>query len=147
MENNRPYDYIFGKSETWKRIADNKWQAIFYDVEPEYKECFTFHTNNILHDTGPKGFPAYFPYIKQKAQTSWFEGYTSAQLRILRNTIYALHGYNFKSEDLKKLFTEWGQGWIIKYKVNPNFSEDDLSEIEKYNINLILAEEKRRKKE
>jgi hypothetical protein len=58
-----------------------------------------------------------------------------------------LHGYNFKSEDLKKLFTEWGQGWIIKYKVNPNFSEDDLSEIEKYNINLILAEEKRRKKE
>ena len=68
VENNRPYDYIFGKSETWKRIADNKWQAIFYDVEPEYRECFTFHTHNILHDTGPKCFPAYFPYIKQKAQ-------------------------------------------------------------------------------
>lgn len=147
VENNLPYDYIFGKSETWKRIADNKWQAIFYNVEPEYKECFTFHTDNILHDTGPKCFPAYFPYIKQKAQSSWFEGYTSAQLRILRNTIYALHGYNFKSEDLKKFFTEWGQYWNPEYKVNPNFSEDDLSEIEKYNINLILAEEKRRQKE
>lgn len=47
-------------------------------------------------------------------------------LRLLRNLIYAKHGYSFKSEDLKKIFSDFK--W---YKIDSNFSEDKLSNFEK----------------
>ena len=54
------------------------------------------------------------------------------QLRLLRNAFYAIHGYDFKSQDLKEYFS--GFSW---YKPNPNFSESDFTEIERKNIELI----------
>ena len=54
------------------------------------------------------------------------------QLRLLRNAFYAIHGYDFKSQDLKEYFS--GFNW---YKPNPNFSESDFTEIERKNIELI----------
>lgn len=53
-------------------------------------------------------------------------------LRLLRNLIYAKHGYKFKSEDLKKIFSEFD--W---YKPNDNFSEDSFSNWEKSEIKDI----------
>ena len=151
LENNLPYDYPAsfvlpeGKRTEFKRVKDNKWEARFYNVEPEYTDCITIYTEDLLHDNGPKGFPLYgYRFCDKKATTESLFWYTKPQLRILRNTIYALHGYDFKSEDLKELFTKWGEYWYPSYKVNPKFSEDELSEIEKYNIQLIYAEENRR---
>lgn len=151
LENNLPYDYPAsfilpdGKRTEFKRVKDNRWEVRFYNVEPEYTECITIYATDILHDTGPKAFPLYgYRFCDKKATTESLFWYTKPQLRILRNTIYALHGYDFKSEDLKELFISWGKYWSPSYKVNPNFSEEELSEIEKYNIQLIYAEENRR---
>jgi len=47
-------------------------------------------------------------------------------LRLLRNLIYAKHGYSFKSEDLQKVFSDFS--W---YKIDSQFSEDKLSNLEK----------------
>ena len=58
-------------------------------------------------------------------------------LRLLRNLIYAKHGYKFKSEDLKEIFSAFD--W---YKENPNFSEDDFSYYEKHLIEKIQQYEK-----
>lgn len=152
LENNlkysRPNDFkLPGEISAFKPIADNKWEAHFYNIEPEYKECITIHAKDILDDTGPKCFPGYgYKFRDKDAQPEWLFWYTSPQLRIARNTVYALHGYDFKSEDLKSLFTEWGKNWNPNYKVNLNFSEEELSEREKKNIKLIYAEEQRRKK-
>ena len=68
-------------------------------------------------------------FCDYRATTESLFWYTKPQLRILRNTIYALHGYDFKSEDLKELFISWGKNWSPSYKVNPNFSEEELSEL------------------
>ena len=57
---------------------------------------------------------------------------SNKQLRLLRNAFYAIHGYDFKSQDLKEYFS--GFSW---YKPNPNFSESDFTEIERKNIELI----------
>ena len=57
---------------------------------------------------------------------------SKSDLRILRNLVYAKHGYKFKSEDLDKIFSEFD--W---YKVNPNFSEKEFSEKEKQLIQTI----------
>jgi len=45
---------------------------------------------------------------------------------------------------LEEYFTKVGKYWNPPYKVNPDFSEDELTEIEKANIKNLLEEEKRR---
>jgi hypothetical protein len=62
------------------------------------------------------------------------------QLKLLRNSIYAYHGYVFKSVDLQEYFNS--QYW---YKSNNKFNETLFSENEKQNIINILNEENRRK--
>ena len=57
-------------------------------------------------------------------------------LRLLRNLVFAKHGYKFKSEDLQKIFNQFE--W---YKENPNFSENDFSPAEKKLIEQILRYE------
>ena len=134
-----------GNESAFTRIADNRWEAHFYQVKPKYTDCITIHVRDILDDTGPKCFPSYFKFKGTvKAKQEWLFWYTKPQLRIIRNAIYALHGYEFKSADLRQLFTEWGSYWYPPYTVNPAFTEDELSEIDKYNVHLILAEEERR---
>lgn len=47
-------------------------------------------------------------------------------LRLMRNLIYAKHGYKFKSEDLKKIFSEFD--WYVP---SDSFSEDSFTNWEK----------------
>lgn len=56
-----------------------------------------------------------------------------AELRILRNSIFAKYGYTFKSHDLKEHFYRFT--W---YKPNDNFSENIFSEIDENNIQKVL---------
>jgi YARHG domain len=57
-------------------------------------------------------------------------------LRVLRNEIYARHGRVFKDEKLQKYFEE--QSW---YKANPDFKDEQLSEIETQNLAKIKEAE------
>lgn len=63
-------------------------------------------------------------------------GYSAAELRILRNAIFASHGYIFKSDDLKEYFAQFD--WY-----NPAYKDVTarLSPIEKKNIATIKAME------
>ena len=62
--------------------------------------------------------------------------FNKEQLRILRNTIYAVHGYKFNSDDLNKIFNK-----CYWYKVNPDFDEDLFSYKEKVYLTLIKQAE------
>lgn len=55
-----------------------------------------------------------------------------AQLRLLRNTIFARHGYIFKSDDLKKHFSQYS--WY-----SPRYADISrmMSDIETYNVQFI----------
>lgn len=64
------------------------------------------------------------------------ERYGKAELRILRNAIYALHGRPFESKDLRDHFLKFT--W---YLPSESFREDFLSGIEKANVAAILARE------
>jgi len=61
-----------------------------------------------------------------------------AQLRIMRNAVYARHGRTFKSVDLQSLWECYT--W---YKKNPNYSDSLLTDIDKYNIELIQKYEQK----
>lgn len=69
-------------------------------------------------------------------------GKTITELRLIRNEIYARHGYIFKSKELQEYFNrrEW-------YKPNENFSQNQLSEKEEKLISQILELEKKSKKD
>lgn len=62
------------------------------------------------------------------------------ELVLARNEIFARHGYVFQTEPYKSYFK--GKSW---YKPNSNFkgNDEELSKIERYNIELILKYEKR----
>lgn len=64
------------------------------------------------------------------------EGFSKDEIALIRNEIYARHGYVFKSEPFKSYFSkkEW-------YVPNPDFSTTELSEIELANKDLIVEYE------
>ncbi|MCT4638069.1 MAG: YARHG domain-containing protein [Bacteroidales bacterium] len=74
---------------------------------------------------------------KIKLSSYILDKYSKEELRLMRNEIFAAHGYIFKSEDLRTHFykTKW-------YK--PRFTDvsEKLTNIEKYNIQMILNTEK-----
>ena len=58
---------------------------------------------------------------------------TPWQLKVARNEIYARHGRSFVSKDLSCYFA--GQNW---YKVNSNYSDSLLTNVENQNVSTIL---------
>ncbi len=69
------------------------------------------------------------------------EGMSAADLRVMRNTVFALHGYTFKDADLQKHFEKQRY-----YYPRKSFKQSDLSKEEKAFVNMILAREKALKK-
>lgn len=76
------------------------------------------------------------PFLLEKNNDGYFV-YTlsSTDLRILRNTVFARHGYIFDSKDLETFFS--ARKW---YK--PVTKNVELSEMDKQNINFVLKFEK-----
>ena len=74
-------------------------------------------------------------------RSSDIQNYTIVQLRILRNSIFAFHGYKFKSPDLKEYFNQ--KEW---YKPRYDDVTDNLTDIEKLNIQIIMKREEELKK-
>jgi len=63
-------------------------------------------------------------------------GYSSGTLALIRNEIYARNGYVFTKQKYKDYFST--KAW---YRPNVNFNESWLTEIEKYNVQLIKSME------
>jgi hypothetical protein len=70
-------------------------------------------------------------------QDSDLRGLSRESARLMRNEIYARHGYIFRSEDLRQHFG--AKSW---YRPNRAFSEDLLSPIERANVERLLRFEK-----
>lgn len=70
--------------------------------------------------------------LESKLTDSDLTNLSKGVLRLMRNAIYARHGRIFNSYDLQYYFDN--SPW---YKPNPNYSDDLLTDIDKYNIALI----------
>lgn len=68
------------------------------------------------------------------------ENLTNSDLVVIRNTIYARHGYSFKNRPLRVFFDE--QDWYIPVYAD---IKQEFTEIEKKNIELLLRYEKNAK--
>ncbi|MCR5289502.1 MAG: YARHG domain-containing protein [Treponema sp.] len=89
----------------------------------------------------PEDYFAYnglkFSKLDSKLTEADLKDLDKAQLRLMRNAVYARHGRIFKSVDLQSLWDCYT--W---YKKNPAYSDNLLTETDKYNIELIQRFEK-----
>ncbi|MCR5437230.1 MAG: YARHG domain-containing protein [Treponema sp.] len=92
----------------------------------------------------PEDYFAYnglkFSSLDKKLKKSDLENLDAAQLRLMRNAVYARHGKQFKSVDLQSLWECYT--W---YKVNPDYNDSLLTTVDKYNIKLIQEFEGKKK--
>ncbi len=83
------------------------------------------------------------PYSSErKLQYEDIKNFNVYLMQIARNEIFARHGYIFTVPMYINYFNS--KSW---YKPNNNFSDNDLSDIEKYNASLMLSVEKEMKGE
>ena len=161
IQNNDLYSRIIGLSmpgnTQLQRISDNTWEGIYKNIEPaNYTDSISIIFGDLFGDDGPRILQKdrYFGCRAELTSEGLFF-YTKPQLRLIRNAIYAFNGYPFKSQDLIELFEErakWGWfGWAKLgedgkpvYPVDKNFSENKLTDLEKHNVKVILAEEQKR---
>lgn len=81
-----------------------------------------------------------FPEISRyKFTEKALNKFSSSDLRLMRNEIFAAHGYIFKSKDLKKHFET--KAWYVPKQ---NDISDLLSDIEKDNLKLIKIVESKK---
>ncbi|WP_345240392.1 YARHG domain-containing protein [Pontibacillus salipaludis] len=71
----------------------------------------------------------------QKLSAADIQGWSSYELRLARNEIFARHGYIFQSADLRSYFSS-----LSWYVPDPNY-DGTLSDIEEYNVDFIQDRE------
>ena len=76
--------------------------------------------------------------MKKRIRRNQVAGLTKAELRILRNTIFAQYGYRFKSKDLQAHFKRFS--WYRPRKVNLGRA---LTATDKFNLGLLKKAEAR----
>ena len=76
---------------------------------------------------------------ERKLSDSDLEGKSKKELEIMRNGIYARHGYQFKREDLSNYFSQFS--WYTPITNDMSAVYSDMSEIEKYNVDYIKKHE------
>ena len=107
----------------------------------DYYKILSLETNRVSSEQiknayYPEDYFAYnglkFSKLDSKLTEVDLKDLDKAQLRLMRNAVYARHGRTFKNVDLQSLWECYT--W---YKKNPNYTDDLLTEIDKYNIDFI----------
>lgn len=125
-------------AETKEKLAEmEKSKEATQEKKGEKKESKPVSASSVapLHkgSSGDVAWGTDFDWLSQRYVNDGDLAYCDGSwLRILRNSIYARHGYKFKSADLHKYFSQFS--WY-----HPRYSdvESKLSTIEKANIKEI----------
>lgn len=122
-------NYLKEEEEKKNKKEKEKEQPKQNDVIINYRlpaNIYSYSDDYIIYDS------SYVYLTKQDLM-----GYSKEALALIRNEIYARHGYVFQTEPFKSYFNS-------KYWYTPNyyFSEYDLNKCERHNVDLILKMEK-----
>ena len=115
-------------------VAEKEIVVIVDDKNEEKEEIKVSDTTPyVSSDTN------FFPSNTQYITASDLVGKSQHDVAMIRNEIYARHGYIFKTEPYKSYFN--AQPW---YVADPYFSEDRFNAIEKANKDFLVEYEKSR---
>ena len=113
----------------WTKAIEHEeeWEIEEGEVEKWISKEFASATDQIYHINASNT-----PLAKSQV-----ENLKKGDLTIIRNTIYARHGYSFKNQPLRVFFD--AQDWYIPVHNN---IKDEFTDLEKQNIELLLKYEK-----
>ncbi len=114
-------------------------ESVFSDIEKKNIEYLKEAENKLTGSASPESDYVIPASSSRRLTESDFAGLSNRQLELARNEIYARHGRKFHSQDLQEYFNS--KSWYRGRYEPEEFSETLLSEIEKYNIELIKAHE------
>jgi hypothetical protein len=124
-----PYDsldpQLAGEVLRWRNL--NKDNEIFSEMEEEYGGIFELLSSDII-----KLNPSVDALTKEDVENMY-----KGDLTILRNSVYARHGYSFKNRVIRNIF-DYYVDWYMPISVDVR---EELTEIEKNNIELIKTYE------
>ena len=137
------HGYIFQTRDMKEYFAAQNWyqpissNVTLSQIEQRNVATIKAYENKLSSGSAPKistGVGLY-PFTSTRKLTHADVAYLSArELKIMRNEIYARHGYIFKTKDMKEYFAR--QSWY-----RPVTSNVQLSNIEQYNVNFIKSYE------
>jgi hypothetical protein len=136
------YDLAYGEHRSPEAVSwtgETEMIVSLHNVEPAYTDTVRIHLGPPLFDRGPRRMPGSYWLDERVIPEDDLKLLSTPQLRLLRNLIFAIHGYRFRSPDLQTYFGE--QKW---YEPSDAFSPSDLNEVERQNVDLILRHENRR---
>ncbi len=93
--------------------------------------------------TSASGIPAWTDVLTRPLNDNELAAMPLDSLKLLRNEVFARHGYEFKSEALRKHFGT--QPWYSPVTTDQGSIGAALSVLEQENMKLIVAEEERRR--
>jgi hypothetical protein len=157
LKKNTPEIFTYcGVYSTLSKIYRNKYAELKNELESydlfNPGECnlgYYFFDPRAYEDSGyqiRKDSSLYFDAIARhldfKFKKEWLGYLTKEQLYLLRNSIFAKYGYKFKSNKLRAKFDKSPLRYC-KYgscgKTSDVFSESQISEVDKHNIDLIKS--------
>lgn len=134
------HGYIFDSQDLRDYFSRQSWyrpttKNITLSELEKYNEAFIKDFENELDSTGTDLFTpskeGKYPFTAvRKVTYQDIANLSSKERRIMRNEIFARHGYIFNSQDLRDYFM--AQDWY-----HPITKSVNLSEVEKYNVEFI----------
>jgi hypothetical protein len=117
-------------------LCNENAQDVFLDTESAIMEKESLYKSDLMiyRNMFMKGDTEFLNYVLKKYQ---LYSLNKQELRILRNCIYAKHGYIFSDITLSELFKKYP--WYTEKSRNV---DDLLLDVDKYNIKLIQLVEK-----
>lgn len=126
-------DYTSTVVEAIEQQNETESEELYSDLGEDYGDYpANTEAESVAESGSESGLTDYSEWVCTTRLTDAdVSGMPKSELRILRNTIYARHGYIFKSADLREHFSKFN--WYV-----PSTSAvDDLSSIEQHNVALI----------
>lgn len=103
-------------------------------------ESTEIELNNIDSDESDAEMDDEFKVLSERnLSESDLYGMSKKELEIMRNSIYARHGYRFKRDDLANFFSQFSWYYPVTSDMSAVYME--MSDIEKYNIEFIKKHE------
>ncbi len=118
-----------GKKKAEKEENEDKVEATEKDSKKEsVKNPEDYETDAVINDP--------YEYLcTRKISFSDIEGEDKAELEVMRNYIFARHGYRFQRNDLFVFFSRFD--WYYGRTSDMEEVMNELSEIERYNVEYI----------
>ena len=126
-----------GQTKYARKITDKR--DIVDEVSSSNRKQEQKTTQQQSVSTSPKNSPSTISYEVTSSRVLTekdIAGLSKEELRIIRNEIYARHGYIFKTDDMKAHFSK--QSW---YKASKADVSAELSSIENQNVQFLKAHE------